>query len=69
MTDVGITKDENIVPESMTIKDRNQRLFETLKRMGLYVVPVPKEDDQTVIDYIIVSSVAPGVRLDYLSSF
>lgn len=54
-----------IVPESMSVCDRNQRLYETLKGMGLHVDAVPREDHPEMIDHIIVSSVAPGCPLDY----
>jgi hypothetical protein len=38
---------------------RNQRLYETLKGMGLFVSPVPEEDDPTKIRYLIVSADLP----------
>lgn len=56
---------QNTLPESMSIKSRNKRLYETLKGMGLNVTPVPRKDYPDVIDYIVVSAVAPGVPLDY----
>lgn len=38
---------------------RNQRLYETLKGMGLYVSPVPEPDDPTKIREIIVAAELP----------
>lgn len=54
-----------IMPEHMSVEDRNKRLYGTLKSMGLYVTPVPRKDHPGIIDFIIVAAVAPGVRLDY----
>jgi hypothetical protein len=38
---------------------RNQRLYETLRSIGLFVSPVPEEDDPTKIRYLIVSADLP----------
>ena len=43
---------------------RNQRLYETLKGMGLYVVPIPLEADPERIDHFHVSAGLPA----YLSA-
>lgn len=43
----------------MDIGSRNQRLRETLEGFGLFVHPVPKEDDPDTIDYLCVSVVMP----------
>jgi hypothetical protein len=45
--------------EHMDRWSRNQRLYETLKGMGLFVSPVPEEDDPTKIRYLIVSAGLP----------
>ncbi|MEM7621292.1 MAG: hypothetical protein AAF228_12700 [Pseudomonadota bacterium] len=48
---------------------RNKRLYETLLGMGLYVVPVPEEDDATKINHLIVASTLPwGEQASELSS-
>jgi hypothetical protein len=45
-------------PLSMSRQDRNERLYETLLRMELYVVPVP--DNNRDIDHFKVSSGIPS---------
>ena len=57
---------QELIPDSVSIEARNKRLYETLKGMGLYVTAVPRKDYTNVIDYILVSAVAPGVPLTYL---
>lgn len=44
----------------MDAASRNQRLRETLEGMGLFVLPVPRDDDPTVIDYLEVSAGLPS---------
>lgn len=46
-------------PEHMDRGSRNQRLYETLKGMGLYVVPIPDKDDPSQIVEMIVSADLP----------
>ena len=45
-----------ILPEHMTVWDRNQRLYETLKGMGLHTEVVLCRDDPTKIDQIVVAA-------------
>jgi hypothetical protein len=45
-----------LMPEHMDRWTRNQRLYETLKGMGLFVEAVPEPDDNTKIRHLIVSS-------------
>ena len=52
-----------IFPEHMTVWDRNQRLYETLKGMGLFTEVVLCRDDPTKIDQIIVAVASPTVEL------
>ncbi len=49
MTDV-------VLPEHMDRWSRNQRLYETLKGMGLFVIPIPEPDDPTKIKEMIVAA-------------
>jgi hypothetical protein len=49
----------DILPEHMDRWSRNQRLYETLKGMGLYVSPIPEQDDPTKIREMIVSADLP----------
>ena len=48
-------KTEPIPPEHMDRWARNQRLYETLKGMGLFVSPIFDRGDATRIDHILVS--------------
>ena len=48
-----------ILPEHMTVWDRNKRLYETLKGMGLHTEVVLCRDDPTKIDQIIVAAAQP----------
>ena len=48
-----------ILPEHMTVWDRNQRLYETLKGMGLHTEVVLCRDDPTKIDQIVVAAAPP----------
>ena len=48
-----------ILPEHMTTSDRNQRIYETLKGMGLFTEVVLCRDDPTKIDQIIVAAAQP----------
>ena len=52
-----------ILPEHMTVWDRNQRIYETLKVMGLHTEVVLCRDDQTKIDQIVVAAAPPTVIL------
>lgn len=45
-----------ILPEHMTLHDRNRRLYETLLGMGLVVCPTPNKDDPSKIDNMVVSA-------------
>ncbi len=55
--------EKEIIPEHMTVWDRNARLYETLKGMGLYVLAIPQDDNPSRIDQIIVSAGLPKVEL------
>ena len=46
-------------PDHMDRWSRNQRLYETLKGMGLFATPIPEPDDPTKIREIIVSADLP----------
>lgn len=48
-----------ILPEHMSVGERNARLYETLKGMGLFVTAVPCKDDPCEISYIQVSCGLP----------
>ena len=52
-----------IMPEHMTVWDRNKRLYETLMGMGLHIEVVLCRDDPTKIDQIIVATAPPTVVL------
>ena len=41
-----------ILPESMSVGERNTHLYETLKGMGLFVTAVPCKDDPCEISYM-----------------
>ena len=47
----------------MTVWDRNKRLYETLKGMGLHTEIVLCRDDPTKIDQIVVAAAPPTVVL------
>ena len=49
--------------EDMSVKERNQRLYEYLKNLGLFVAVTSDPDDYTVIDSITVSAGKPKVDL------
>jgi len=49
--------------EKMDIKSRNQRLYEHLKSLGLFVAVTSDPDDHTVIDSITISTGQPKVHL------
>ena len=51
---------QEITPDHMTIAQRNKRLHETLKGMGLIVSPIPCEGFPDEIDHIVVSCQNPG---------
>lgn len=48
-----------VLPEHMDRWSRNQRLYETLKGMGLFVSPIPEPDDPTKIREMIVAADLP----------
>ena len=52
-----------VLPDHMDRWSRNQRLYETLKGMGLFVSPIPDARDMSRIDYIYVSVDAPSALL------
>ena len=49
--------------ERMSVKERNQRLYEYLRDLGLFVAVTSDPDDHTVIDSITVSAGEPKVDL------
>jgi hypothetical protein len=51
--------DAPLMPEHMDRWSRNQRLYETLKGMGLYVIPIPDSDDPSKIRELRVSAELP----------
>ena len=56
--------DKNLIeePEQMGKYDRNGRLYETLKGMGLSVYPICLDDDPDRIDHFVVSAGIPDVE-------
>lgn len=48
-----------ILPEHMNFDDRNRRLYETLKGMGLFVTPIPNKHDPSRLDGMTVSAGLP----------
>lgn len=48
-----------MIPESMSIAERNARLYETLKGMGLVVSPIPDQDAPEQIAALWVSVALP----------
>lgn len=48
-----------ILPEHMSFHDRNQRLYETLKGWGLYVTPIPEQNDPSKINRLEVACGLP----------
>ena len=54
---------KEILPEHMSVAWRNQRLYDTLKGMGLFTSVVLCRDDPTKIDQIVVSAGLPTVEL------
>ena len=55
---------DSTLPEHMDRWSRNQRLYETLKGMGLYVSPIPEDHDPTKIREMIVSADLPTCGVD-----
>jgi hypothetical protein len=49
----------DVLPEHMDRWSRNQRLYETLKGMGLFVSPIPEPSDPTKIKEMIVAADLP----------
>ena len=49
--------------EDRSVKARNDRLYEELKRMGLFVAVTYDPDDHTIIDYLTISAGKPQVHL------
>ena len=52
-----------ILPEHMTVWDKNKRLYETLIGMGLHTEVVLCRDDPTKIDQIVVAAAPPTLVL------
>src|SRR5258706_4907845 len=48
-----------VLPDHMDRWTHNRRLYETLKRMGLYVSSIPEPDDPTRINSMVVSADLP----------
>jgi hypothetical protein len=49
----------DVLPEHMDRWSRNQRLYETLKGLGLFVSPIPEPNDPTKIKEMIVAADLP----------
>jgi hypothetical protein len=49
----------DVLPEHMDRWSRNDRLYETLKGMGLCVSPIPEPSDPTKIKEMVVSTALP----------
>ena len=49
--------------EQMDVAARNQRLYEHLKALGLFVAVTSDPDDRSVIDSLTVSAGSPKVQL------
>ena len=52
-----------ILPEHMSVEDRNKRLYEMLKSMGLFVTPICRGDTQSAINSIVVACAMPTMEL------
>lgn len=50
----------NLPPDHMDVWSRNERLYEALKGMGLYVIPIPLESDPSRIDHLRVAAALPA---------
>jgi len=61
-----VSAPKRIQLEHMTPWDRNQRLYEQLKSMGLFVTPVCFTDDPSKISWLQVSAQAPMQTLEEL---
>jgi hypothetical protein len=48
-----------VEPVSISAFDRNDRLFDTLLKMGLVVIPIFADKEKSRIDHFIVSSGTP----------
>ena len=59
-----MTTENEIVPEHMAPWIRMERLYEFLKNMGLFVIPMPYDDDRTKISWLPVSVVLPVRTLE-----
>ncbi len=55
-------------PEHMDVWTRNERLYQTLLGMGLYVRPLYVEGDPERIDWLQVSAGLPGQEAGYSSA-
>ena len=55
-------------PGHMSVWARNQRLYDTLKGMGLFVLTIMRDDDPKMIDQIIVSAGLPSITLTTLDA-
>ncbi len=55
-----MTPTDPLVPEHMDRWSRNQRLYETLKGMGLFVIPIPEVSDPSRINHLLVSADKPA---------
>jgi len=54
---------KNIEPLSIDTYSRNNRLLNTLNRMGLAVIPIYNENSKDCIEYFIVSSGIPDENI------
>lgn len=55
---------KNLVPLSMSMADRNERIYQNLLSMGLFVTPVFADSNKKLIDHFVVSTGMPN-RLFY----
>lgn len=54
---------EAFPPQHMDIWSRNERLYQTLLGMGVYVTPIFTDQERTRIDYLHVACAAPSYAL------
>lgn len=52
----------NISPDHMDKWSRNERLYHYLKEMGLFVIPIYRQDETNSIDHLIVGTSMPDYK-------
>ncbi len=62
---MGTNGEKYPVPLSMSMMDRNDRLYETLLSLGLFVAPIFADENHNCIDHFIVSTGMPNLLQVY----